>query len=294
MKYLKRYTTGLAMVVTKLPQAVIIVDRDGRIQYANEYASQFFAIGRLDLMHITLDTLIAPTARQELMRHVQELIDAGRLAEQKSATLLTSVTKKRRHILVQVTLIQILSEDKHLDVLLRFDRLPSAQTNHVHVEHQLQQASASSEAINALDLLDDPVIILDKHWRYQFVNKKGWEVLHRDPSEILGYNVWKLRPDLNKTAWKRLAKKAMATQQKLDLEEFYPRSQRWYATTFYPSPNYLLAQMKDITVLQEAKRTNDELLGTFEQAMKAYWSDSNRIRREQRKTTQQRRKRTTQ
>lgn len=150
-------------------------------------------------------------------------------------------------------------------------------------ERQIEAASASNEVIHALDLLDDPVVIFDKDWRYQFVNKVGWEVMGRKKSEVLGKNVWDLYPHLVGSEYQRAAMRAMKEQQKIEIEEYYPHRQAWYRTKFYPSKHSLVAQMHNITDLVETKKINDQLTGTLEEAMTVYWSEENRHRREKHK-----------
>lgn len=135
--------------------------------------------------------------------------------------------------------------------------------------------------LDALDQLDDPVVIFDKNWCYLFVNKVGWEVLNRPKSEVLGNNVWELLPQLKGSEYQKAARQAMRTQQNKQIEEYYPYAQQWYTTKFYPLPNALVAQMKDITELKETRRINDQLHGSLAEAMEVYWSDENKKRRRQ-------------
>jgi len=186
---------------------------------------------------------------------------------------------------IDVTIAQVLTNTNELNVLLRFDyHLQNATKKH-HIEEQLEKASASFEVINALDMLDDPVVIFDDKWRYQFINKAGWNVLDEDRAEVLGRNVWQLRPHLKDSEYKKAAYRAMKTQMTVEIEEFYPKTQFWYKTKFFPSSHSLVAQMKNITEYRNAQLMNTQLLGDLEQAMEAYWSEENRALREKKKKT---------
>lgn len=121
-------------------------------------------------------------------------------------------------------------------------------------EELLQAAAASLDAVNALDQLEEPVVIFDKDWCYQFVNKAGWEALGRPRSEILGKNVWRLFPHLKHTEYKKAALEAMREQRFIEIEEYYPHQRLWFRTKFYPSKDSLVAFMQDITDLVEMRK----------------------------------------
>ena len=140
----------------------------------------------------------------------------------------------------------------------------------------------TSHVLATLNNLDDPVVILDKNWRYMFINETGSRVLEKSEQEVLGQNIWELFPDLENSTFKKRAYDAMQSQIKLEIEEYYPSIKKWYKTQFYPSENMLMIYLANITELQRAQEMNTQLMGDLEVAMEIYWSEENRARREAR------------
>lgn len=275
-----KFNGGFAKVVNNLPQAVLIVDDLFRIRYANEAAPCLLMTGKANTVNANLKHFIDSNYWLTISQAIRGVLHD----EFKSKLCISTVQPTEGDkTSMQVTVVQFPADDGTLYALLRFD-MPSkiSQVQSV-IDTKLQAAAVGSELINALDLIEDPVIVLDAKWRYQFVNKAGWDVLKKDPEEILGRNVWQLRPDLLKTEWKKAATRAMRTQTPQQIEEFYPQSKRWYITSFSPSPHAIVCRMEDITELKEARTINDQLFGTLEQAMESYWSTENTSRRRKNK-----------
>ena len=285
MSNIDKYLNSLASVLTNLPQAVLIVRPDLSVQYANEYAQEFFGYSEADLLRSRLDKLIDPKYQKNIGQKIDNLACDKEGLQGKNSTLVTAVLKKNgTSLLTNATLVQIKAQNGDTDILVRFDKIPDSINPQQVIERQIESASASSEIIHALDMLDDSVVIFDNNWCYQFVNAAGWRVLKKQPTEILGHCVWDVMPHLKNTAWKKTALEAMKTQTTLEIEEYYTASGRWYITKFYPATYSVVAMMKDVTELKEAKHINSQLMGTLEEAMEVYWSDENRVRRQKNKS----------
>lgn len=134
--------------------------------------------------------------------------------------------------------------------------------------------------VTALNAMDDIVVVLNKDFRYTFINAVGWEVLDFQKTEVLGESIWDLFPSLKKSEFKTSASQAMERQIKIEIEEYYPRVEKWYRTKFYPSNSLLMVQMTDISDLKRAQEINSQLMGDLQQAMEVYWSEENRTLRE--------------
>jgi PAS domain-containing protein len=135
--------------------------------------------------------------------------------------------------------------------------------------------------VSMLDSLQDSVVILDKDWRYLFVNKTGWKVLKREKEDVLGGDVWRLLPHLKGTKFETAARNAVKTQIHTVIEEYYPHRNEYFRTAFYPSKTSLAIHITNITDLVVTENMNKQLLGNLQEAMEVYWSDENQALREQ-------------
>jgi PAS domain S-box-containing protein len=268
---LSKFSESLSTILPRLPQAVIFFDEQLAINYANPAAADYFGQTVSRLRETNMIELVSPGYTGNFHQNVSQFFADSRNVKGSGGKIMTSVIKKAgRNLPTQATILLITSNDGRPHILLRIDYEPTLSKNHATQKH-LEAAAASSEIINALSNLDDAVIIFDDKWRYQYVKKKR--------SEILGQNVWKFRPSLKGTKWKENAYEAMATQQVLQIDEFFPELQKWFVTKFYPTPHSLVAQIRDITDFKRAEQMNNQLMGTLEEAMEVYWSDEFKARK---------------
>jgi PAS domain S-box-containing protein len=149
------------------------------------------------------------------------------------------------------------------------------------------EAAKLEVIIDALDALGDTIVVFDKSFNYVFLNKTGWEVIGLSKSEVLGKNVWKLMPHLKGSYFEKAAIEAMKEQKKLDIEEYYPHTRKWYRTYFYPFKTVLLLHITDITDLKNALEINSKLMGNLHDAMEVYWSEDNKALREKHREERQ-------
>src|SRR5206468_8042522 len=59
------------------------------------------------------------------------------------------------------------------------------------LNEQLEQriVQKTEELINVFDRITDGFTAFDANWNYTFINKKGAELIHRDPKAILGKSI---------------------------------------------------------------------------------------------------------
>jgi len=98
-----------------------------------------------------------------------------------------------------------------------------------------------------LERITDAFIALDKNWRFTIINKKAGEVFKLDPIGMIGKNIWTDLPkDITQiidTAYHG----AMAEQNHLFLELYFPTLDKWFENHIYPSPNGLTLYFRCIT-----------------------------------------------
>ena len=106
------------------------------------------------------------------------------------------------------------------------------------------------------DRITDAYVALDRDWRYTFLNAKAAQFFGRRPEDLIGKHIWTEFPEAVGHAFHRAYEKAMAEQQPVFLEEYYPPYEAWFENRIYPSPDGLTIYFHDVS---ERKR-NEEML----------------------------------
>lgn len=98
-----------------------------------------------------------------------------------------------------------------------------------------------------IDRITDGFIVLDKEFRYVYVNSKIGELVHRDPKSLIGKNVWEEFPDaINSNTYKAF-QTAFKEQRFINNIDYYEPLELWQENYIYPSPEGLSIFIKDIS-----------------------------------------------
>ena len=142
------------------------------------------------------------------------------------------------------------------------------------VEAQLDRAERERRQV--FERITDAFVALDRDWVYTFVNSKAAQVFGRTPEQLVGRHIWTEFPEARDQPFARAYERAMAEQEPLHIEEYYPPYDRWFENRIYPSPEGLTIYFHDITdrIRQrqalEQRAHQDELTGLpNRQAMRA-------------------------
>ncbi|HUP02332.1 MAG TPA: sigma-70 family RNA polymerase sigma factor [Gemmatimonadota bacterium] len=98
-----------------------------------------------------------------------------------------------------------------------------------------------------LDSIADPVVGLDRAWRYVYVNGAAERLKGRPATELLGRRIWDVFPEAVGTRFEEAYRKAMESGEPRDFEEFYAPIDAWYEVRAYPSAETLWIWFRDIT-----------------------------------------------
>ncbi|MEH2290485.1 ATP-binding protein [Nostoc sp.] len=135
--------------------------------------------------------------------------------------------------------------------------------------------------------IQDQFFVLDREWRYIFVNDQVAEVVGISKEELLGKIVWEVFPDVVNSEFDTQVHRAMALPTPLanaqhtvvQFEYFYPAWQRWFENRIYPFAEGVSIFVTDISDRKVAEAERDRLL-ELEQAARAEAERANRIKDE--------------
>ena len=95
--------------------------------------------------------------------------------------------------------------------------------------------------------ITDAVFALDEEWRFTYLNEQAERVLQRDEDGLLGTVIWNAFPEAVDSTFQREYERAMATQEPVNFEEFYPPLNAWFDVHAYPSETGLSVYFRDVT-----------------------------------------------
>lgn len=157
-------------------------------------------------------------------------------------------------------------------------------------EHRLRaESSALARRLKGtLESITEGFIMLDREWRFTFINPMAEQMIDRPPEEVLGKVLWDLYPQLEETSFGQAYRRALVEQVPVMLEDYYAPRDRWMEMRFYPSEEGLAVYLQNVTeryrsrqalVLSEerfsllAKATNDAMWDWSPDAESVWWND---------------------
>ena len=100
---------------------------------------------------------------------------------------------------------------------------------------------------NQVEIAQDAFVLLDRDFRFAYVNRKASELLRRPAADLLGRPVWEEYPGHAGTEIERRLRQVMQTGRPDRFENYYPRVDMWYAFQVNPSPSGIAVWFCDIT-----------------------------------------------
>lgn len=109
-----------------------------------------------------------------------------------------------------------------------------------------------------LDRIADAFVAFDHEWRYTYFNREAERLLRLRREDVLGRDVWEAFPAALGSPFHRGARRALARQQTVTMEEYFPPLGLWLHIRIYPSPDGLSIYFQDVTVRRQAEEAQRE------------------------------------
>jgi len=110
-----------------------------------------------------------------------------------------------------------------------------------------------------LESISDGFIVLDRAWRYQFVNARAAQLARRPREELLGQCIWDEFPELVGTPFETEARHAVTDDVSRYVEFFDDRRRIWSEVRMFPSRAGLAIYLQDITERKQAEMASFHL-----------------------------------
>jgi PAS domain S-box-containing protein len=150
--------------------------------------------------------------------------------------------------------------EAHL-TLTRLRREATAREQTLWVEAQATQQKLE----DLLAGISDGFVVLDRDWRYTYVNDRATVLMGMGRENLLGRRVWELFPDVVGETPDRELRRALAEQRPASFEYFHPAWQRWFESRVYPAPDGLSVFFNDITERKQVEQVLQQARTALEQ-----------------------------
>lgn len=102
--------------------------------------------------------------------------------------------------------------------------------------------------------IQDQFYVLDREWRYTFVNDRVADILGIQKEDLLGRIIWEIFPDVVKSEFYTQLHQANAQQTVVQFEYFYLPWKRWFENRVYPNAFGVSIFTTDISDRKQAEK----------------------------------------
>ncbi len=128
-------------------------------------------------------------------------------------------------------------------------------------KHAETEARRTADRLTAtLESVTDSIVMLDRDWRFTYCNPDAERLMRRTRDDLVGETIWEAFPETVGTVFESEYRRAVAEQQSVDFEAFFPPLETWFEIRAYPSEEGLAIYFRDINERRRAeeKRNEDE------------------------------------
>src|SRR6266487_4033829 len=100
--------------------------------------------------------------------------------------------------------------------------------------HQCAVRDLFDQREAALASISDAFSVIDRDWRYTYVNKRVLELTGKRKEELIGHVIWEIFPEAVGAEFYQRCHRAMETQHPDHFQVFYKPWGRWVDTRIYP------------------------------------------------------------
>ncbi|QRO02341.1 PAS domain-containing protein [Archangium violaceum] len=111
-----------------------------------------------------------------------------------------------------------------------------------------------------LDGVTDGILVVDRAWRFLWLNAVGERLLGRSREQLLGQELWAALPEVGDTAFAPAWRRAMDAGTLVSLEDFFPPAGVWLESRAFPSGEGLVIFTRDVSERRLAENERVRLL----------------------------------
>jgi len=160
--------------------------------------------------------------------------------------------------------------------LVGYSKVTRDETERHEYKQRLEQerTELAAELNEVLDRVSDAFFALDDDWRFTYVNDQAAEIIEIDAEGAIGESIWDLFPAAVGTTFESEYRHAMAEQEAVSFEAFFPPLDRWFEVSAYPSETGLSVYFRDVTERRERRREYETIVENFPNGGVALFDDA--------------------
>ena len=127
---------------------------------------------------------------------------------------------------------------------------------------EIEAARQRSDAV--LSSIADAFYLLDRDWRFTYVNDAAEPLLQTTRDKLLGHTLWEMFPGVIGSPFEGPYREAMATGRVTSAEAYFPPLGTWFDVHTYPWPGGLMVHFRDIGARKIAEAEREQLVHALE------------------------------
>lgn len=122
------------------------------------------------------------------------------------------------------------------------------------VELEADKKHLEKRLVATLSSMSDGFFMVDRNWRFTFVNPVAEQTLQVKSEQVLGKTLWECFPDALASVFERQYRKAMSSGESVHFETYFTPLSLWVEVHAYPSDDGLAVYFQDINERVFAQR----------------------------------------
>ena len=237
------------------PDAILEVDRDGRILLLNAATESLFGFAREELLGQPVELLVPEEFRAAHPGHRASYLADSATRPVAPNGCVQALRKDGSQFPVEIGLSPIKSASGDRVTCIVRDI-----TQRKRAEDALHESSRRIS--NILESITDGFFALDRAWRFTYLNRKAEQLISRSREQLIGRNIWEEFPEWLGTLFETQCRIAAAGCAPVGFSAPYPAEKFWAEVHAYPSEDGLSVYFQDVTArkrLEEQFRQSQKL-----------------------------------
>lgn len=119
------------------------------------------------------------------------------------------------------------------------------------------------DAFQVLARISDAVVVLDRQWRYTYMNTQAVRIFGHEGVSLVGKNIWDVQPSLTGSPLYAACHRALKEHIQVEVEDYYPLYARWIECRICPVRSGLTILFSDVS----QRRAATQMLRLREKAL---------------------------
>ena len=223
----------------------ILVTQDNNLKFVNAKLMELLGYTEEELLSIPFIELIHPDYRELIVDNYKKRINGEIVSKSYNVR---AINKDQTTRWLDFSAVKIEWEGKPATMSFITDI-----SERQRAEEKLQKSN--DFIINTLENMTDGYVSLNTDWVYTYVNSYAAQMLGRKPEDLIGKHIWTEFPEgIHQVSYGNYYK-AVASQQPIIFEEYYPLWNLWYENKIVPSKEGLAIFFQNITERKQSENT---------------------------------------